>query len=189
LTESLAIEVKPFGIRILIVCPGSFRTEGKSETSTLEYFYADLVHVGMYSIPFFTENNIEDYDTTRKNAISAYQSIPGKEPGNPVKAMSALVDIVKGTGVAEGKSFPWILLLGQDAENDLRSRWARVRFSPLFLVCKQYSDSSFPYSTAKIWRYGVRLQGMWALTRSKGQNKITGVLKFRPRRAKTCIAY
>lgn len=87
---------------------------------------AEYPFLGMYSIPFHTTNKIPDYDTVRDACITAYASIPGNEPGDPVKAVNAMVDIVKGKGVAEGKTWPWCLLLGNDAENDLNSRWKKV---------------------------------------------------------------
>ena len=54
----------------------------------------------------------------------------GKQPNDPVKAMSAVVDVVRGEGLAAGKPTPLWLVLGQDAENDLRER-ARVRLENL----------------------------------------------------------
>lgn len=82
--------------------------------------------LGMYSIPFHTTNKISDYDSVRNASIAAYASIPGNEPGDPLKAVNAIYDIVKGKGVAEGKTWPWCLLLGNDAEKDLNSRWKQV---------------------------------------------------------------
>lgn len=126
LTESMAAEIHPFGIRVLVVCPGSFRTEG---TPTLPVSDTNRPFPGMYSIPFHTTNKIPDYDSIRDASIAAYASIPGKEPGDPLKAVKTIVDIVKEKGVAEGKTWPWCLLLGNDAENDLNSRWKKVLFS------------------------------------------------------------
>jgi hypothetical protein len=81
----------------------------------------------MYSIPFHTSNKIPDYDEFRQICIDRYASVPGKEPGDPEKAMEAVVDTVRGEGVAEGKPWPWCLLLGNDAEKDLESRWDKHR--------------------------------------------------------------
>ncbi len=98
-----------FNIRVLVVAPGAFRTEG------------------MYSIPFNVKNLISDYDDIRASTIARFGSVPGTEPGDPVKAMETLVDTVRGEGSAEGKAWPTWLLLGQDAENDLRTKWDKLR--------------------------------------------------------------
>lgn len=79
----------------------------------------------MYQHPFNTDNPIADYDAYRQERIAAYASVPGSEPGDPAKAMEVLVDVVKGEGVAVGKTWPWTLLLGADAERDLKTRWDR----------------------------------------------------------------
>ena len=105
ITEALSKELAPLGIKVLLVAPGAFRTEG------------------IYGIPFNTSNPISDYDDLRNMACARYLQIPGNEPGNPVKAMEALVDVVRGEGCAEGKKWPAILPLGIDAEADMRSKW------------------------------------------------------------------
>ncbi|SJL09004.1 related to ketoreductases [Armillaria ostoyae] len=109
IAESLIPEVAPFNIRVLVVAPGAFRTEG------------------MYSIPFNVKNPISDYDGIRASSIARFGSVPGTEPGDPVKAMETLVDTVRGEGSAEGKAWPTWLLLGQDAEKDLRTKWDKLR--------------------------------------------------------------
>lgn len=109
IAESLIPEVSPFNIRVLIVAPGAFRTEG------------------MYSIPFNIRNPISDYDNIRLSSVAKFAAVPGNEPGDPVKAMEVLVDTVRGEGSAKGKAWPTWLLLGQDAENDLRARWDKFR--------------------------------------------------------------
>ncbi|KAG7441462.1 NAD(P)-binding protein [Guyanagaster necrorhizus] len=109
ITESLSSELAPFNVRVLLVAPGAFRTEG------------------MYSIPFNVKNPISDYDDIRTSAIARFGSVPGTEPGDPVKAMETLVDTVRGEGSAEGKAWPTWLLLGHDAEKDLRTKWDKLR--------------------------------------------------------------
>ncbi|THU82018.1 NAD(P)-binding protein [Dendrothele bispora CBS 962.96] len=105
LTEALSKELAPINIRVLLVAPGAFRTEG------------------IYGIPFNTSNPISDYDDLRNMANSRYLQIPGNEPGDPVKAMEVLVDVVRGEGCAKGKKWPTVLPLGQDAEADMRGKW------------------------------------------------------------------
>ena len=45
----------------------------------------------------------------------------GSEPGDPVKMAEHVVDIVKGEGVAKGKTFPDRLPFGQDALDEIRA--------------------------------------------------------------------
>ena len=45
----------------------------------------------------------------------------GKQPGDPVKAMNALADVVRGEGLAAGRKMPLWLVLGTDSEQDLRA--------------------------------------------------------------------
>jgi NAD(P)-dependent dehydrogenase (short-subunit alcohol dehydrogenase family) len=107
-TACLAAEVAMFNIRVLLLAPGAFRTEG------------------MYSYGFQTTRTIADYDTLRRTWMDKYAAVPGTEPGDPQKAMEAVVDIMHEDGVAEGKeSWPWCLILGKDGERDLNARWAK----------------------------------------------------------------
>ncbi|KIK45749.1 hypothetical protein CY34DRAFT_801215 [Suillus luteus UH-Slu-Lm8-n1] len=103
--ETLALELAPFNIRVLIVEPGAFRTEN------------------IYSNKFDTWTNpIPDYDETRAETLAKYEAIPGKQPGDPMKAMKFVVDVVRGEGVAAGREWPSYLVLGEDAERDIRNK-------------------------------------------------------------------
>ncbi|OAX35350.1 NAD(P)-binding protein [Rhizopogon vinicolor AM-OR11-026] len=107
--ETLAVEVAPFNIRVLIVEPGAFRTEN------------------IYINKFDTWTNpIPDYDDIRASANAMWGSIHGKQPGDPVKAMKIIVDVVKGEGVAVGREWPLYLILGEDAERDVRNKCAKI---------------------------------------------------------------
>ncbi|KAG2151578.1 uncharacterized protein EDB93DRAFT_262925 [Suillus bovinus] len=103
--ETLAVELAPLNIRVLIVEPGAFRTEN------------------IYSNKFDTSTNpIPDYDETRAETLVRYEAIPGKQPGDPMKAMKLVVDVVRGEGVAAGREWPLYLVLGEDAERDIRHK-------------------------------------------------------------------
>ncbi|KAH7925194.1 NAD(P)-binding protein [Leucogyrophana mollusca] len=108
MSESLAVELKPFNIRVLIVEPGSFRTKVS------------------YAHPFFSANPIPDYDESRKLGFQTFAAHPEKFRGDPSKAMNIVVDVVRGEGVATGKPFPLYLVLGEDAETDIRTKCAKV---------------------------------------------------------------
>ncbi|KAJ8582665.1 hypothetical protein M405DRAFT_749909, partial [Rhizopogon salebrosus TDB-379] len=50
----------------------------------------------------------------------------GKQPGDPMKAMKVVVDIVRGEGVAVGREWPLYLVLGEDAERDVRNKCTKI---------------------------------------------------------------
>jgi NAD(P)-dependent dehydrogenase (short-subunit alcohol dehydrogenase family) len=74
--EALAPEVAPFGINTMLVEPGFFRTELLSPQSTQ-----------------YAEPSIEDYADRTKQTIEAWQSMNGKQSGDPAKLADALVEL------------------------------------------------------------------------------------------------
>ncbi|KAJ4475182.1 hypothetical protein C8J55DRAFT_606985 [Lentinula edodes] len=112
MAEGLASEVSHLGIRVLLLAPGAFRTDIYSNS------------------PFHQDNFISDYDDLRAACTKRFAGIAGHEPGDPVKAMEALVDVVRGEGVAVGKKWPepgTSLLLGNDAERDFYKRFEKLK--------------------------------------------------------------
>ena len=95
-SETLAQELAQFSIRVLIVEPAAFRTEN------------------IFASPSFEGNPIADYDSTREGSKTRLKQIDGTQPGDPVKAMRVLVDVVRGEGVAAGRTTPVVLGLGSD---------------------------------------------------------------------------
>lgn len=91
MTDGLAKELKPLGIKVMIVQPGSFRT----------HFY-DTSLKG-------TEKKIEDYaetaGKTRKENVVNLKN----QPGDPIKGGEVIVEAV------EREDYPFRLLLGSDA--------------------------------------------------------------------------
>src|ERR1700735_2542922 len=75
--ESLTPEVAPFGIRTLLVEPGFFRTDLLTPEST-----------------DFAESTIEDYAQRTKDTVAQWQSMNGKQGGDPAKLADALVQFV-----------------------------------------------------------------------------------------------
>lgn len=108
MSESLALELEPFNIRVLLVEPGSFRTEG------------------ILGHQWDCSNPIPDYDEQRADGRVNFSKPAGKQPGDPVKAMEIVVDVVKGEGCAAGREWPLYLVLGKDAETDIRNKCAKV---------------------------------------------------------------
>ncbi|KAG2095146.1 uncharacterized protein F5147DRAFT_747773 [Suillus discolor] len=105
MSETLAVELAPFNIRVLIVEPGAFRTE----------------HIYRNKLDTWT-NPIPDHDETRAEMLVRYKAIPGRQPGDPIKAMKLVADVVRGEGVAAGREWPLYLVLGEDAEQDVRNK-------------------------------------------------------------------
>jgi len=62
----------------------------------------------------------------RKMATESFAAIAGTQKGDPVKAMEAVVDVVRGEGKAEGRPWPLYLALGDDADECIRQKSARL---------------------------------------------------------------
>jgi NAD(P)-dependent dehydrogenase (short-subunit alcohol dehydrogenase family) len=90
LSEVLANEVRPFGVRVVIVEPGAFRTDWQGSSMTLHT-------VG------------PDYEET-VGAINEFRrKTDGMQQGDPVRAAKAIIDVV------ESEEPPLRLLLGAGA--------------------------------------------------------------------------
>jgi NAD(P)-dependent dehydrogenase (short-subunit alcohol dehydrogenase family) len=74
--ESLAPEVAPFGVRTMLVEPGFFRTELLTPESTN---YAD--------------SSIDDYAERTKQTVESWNSMNGKQGGDPAKLADALISL------------------------------------------------------------------------------------------------
>lgn len=74
--ESLSDEVRPFGIRTMLVEPGFFRTELLSQGSTE---YAAL--------------SISDYADRTRETVEAWSGMDGKQGGDPAKLAAAVVEL------------------------------------------------------------------------------------------------
>ncbi len=90
-TESLAVEVKPFGIKATIVSPGYFRTN----------FLDSSLQV--------PEKPMEEYKLVRESQSTHQFNINGKQMGDPEKAAAALI------AVSAMDEAPLHLFLGSDA--------------------------------------------------------------------------
>ena len=74
-TEGLAIEVKPYGIKCLIVEPGAFRTDFFKEGTS--FVAGDI--------------KVSDYDERRQPLMDHFAAFNGIQPGNPQKLAKALM--------------------------------------------------------------------------------------------------
>jgi NAD(P)-dependent dehydrogenase (short-subunit alcohol dehydrogenase family) len=91
ISEALAKEVKPLGIKVTIVEPGSFRTDWAGRS---------MVHV---------ENAIADYEPTAGAFRQSLAQRNGRQGGDPKKAAAAIIL------ATEANEPPLHLLLGPDA--------------------------------------------------------------------------
>jgi NAD(P)-dependent dehydrogenase (short-subunit alcohol dehydrogenase family) len=91
LSESLAKEVAPLGIKVTIIAPSGFRTDwaGRSAKNT--------------------QVKIEDYQTTAWKNMGDIRGYSGNQPGDPVRAAKAMIQ------VTETENPPMRLLLGAAA--------------------------------------------------------------------------
>ncbi len=74
--ESLTPEIAPFGIRTMLVEPGFFRTELLTPESTS-----------------YAEPSIEDYAERTTQTVAVWNSMNGKQGGDPAKLAAALVQL------------------------------------------------------------------------------------------------
>ncbi|KAL9114013.1 MAG: hypothetical protein Q9227_001784 [Pyrenula ochraceoflavens] len=107
MSESLAQEVKPFGIRMLIVQPGLFRTPFLKRGGT-------HVPVGEAYREGAVGKTVEWGEGIQKMDEG---ELPG---GDPEKAAKAIFEVVMGIGRAEGRREVLRLPLGQDSVDRMR---------------------------------------------------------------------
>ena len=101
-SESLAAELKPLGIKVTIVQPGPFRTG----------FIARSLERA--------ESHIADYDRTSGRFLRLLETMAGKQPGDPAKAAEAIIAAV------ESETPPLRLVLGKYANDKVRKKLAEA---------------------------------------------------------------
>ncbi len=103
LSESLAKEVRSFGIHVTAVEPGAFRTDWAGRS---------LVRA---------ERRLADYDAIIDPLRKRRRDYSGKQPGNPAKAAQAILKLVAA------REPPVHLLLGRDAVNLVREKLGTLK--------------------------------------------------------------
>jgi NAD(P)-dependent dehydrogenase (short-subunit alcohol dehydrogenase family) len=101
LSEALADEVRPLGIKVLVLEPGAFRTTLFGNASN--------------------SGEIEDYDATAGNTRRMVASANGSQPGDPAKAAAAVL------AALNAPETPLRLPLGGDAVDALLDHLESVR--------------------------------------------------------------
>jgi NAD(P)-dependent dehydrogenase (short-subunit alcohol dehydrogenase family) len=100
ISDTLAKEVRPFGIAVTAIAPGSFRTDWAGRSMQR------------------TPRSIADYDALFDPVRKARQEKSGKQLGDPARAARAILAII------EAEAPPPHLLLGSDALQLVRSKLA-----------------------------------------------------------------
>jgi NAD(P)-dependent dehydrogenase (short-subunit alcohol dehydrogenase family) len=103
MSEALASEAGPLGIRVLIVEPGAFRTE----------FGAERMHR--------TSTIIGDYTATAGLTRTAVDQMDGSQPGDPDRAAAAIIDAINAPQA------PLRLAPGADAVDAIRAKHDQLR--------------------------------------------------------------
>lgn len=103
ISESLRIEVEPFGIKVTIVEPGAFRTD---------FLTSESLRQTVKSTEAYTEVIQALEDWTRMN---------GAQPGDPVRAAKAMIEVTRDSNP------PMRLALGQDAYKRIEEKLASVK--------------------------------------------------------------
>lgn len=98
ISEALAAELAPLGIRVTIIEPGPFRTDFLGRSGVL------------------AKTRIADYDGTAGNMRKYFAENDGKQKGDPVRAVQAMIQVV------ESPDPPLRLLLGESALQRLRAK-------------------------------------------------------------------
>ena len=104
--EGLALQLKPFGIRTLIVEPGLFRTDWLTNSYVTPASGLGEDYVG---------GPVDD-------ALTKYPTVHGTQEGDPEKAAKVIVEVVTGTGCGADEKVKNCLRfpLGADAMNRAR---------------------------------------------------------------------
>ncbi|KAK8078607.1 hypothetical protein PG996_004777 [Apiospora saccharicola] len=116
--ECMSQELATFapGIRVHLIEPGYFRTPA----------FGNINYVPPRNQEF------AEYNAAVRAGI---ESQLGKEPGDPDKAVSIMIDLVNGTGVAAGKEVPLRVPLGSDG-------WGRIKAKceKMLEICQDWEE-------------------------------------------------
>ena len=110
MSESLSRELAPFGVRVIIVEPGQFRTK------FLSAFIEPAAGLN------------KDYiGTPLDTTLNVLRTHDGKQTGDPVKAAQRILEVVTGTGFGIGKENLLRLPLGPDCYQRLQKKLDSVQ--------------------------------------------------------------
>ncbi|WP_260735013.1 oxidoreductase [Tunturiibacter lichenicola] len=98
LSEALAAELAPLGIHVTVIEPGPFRTDFLGRSGVI------------------AKTRISDYDTTAGNMRKYFSENNGKQKGDPLRAVQAMIQVV------DSPNPPLHLLLGGSALQRMRAK-------------------------------------------------------------------
>jgi NAD(P)-dependent dehydrogenase (short-subunit alcohol dehydrogenase family) len=98
LSEALAAELAPLGIHVTVIEPGPFRTDFLGRSGVI------------------AKTRIKDYDNTAGNMRKYFSENDGKQKGDPLRAVQAMIQVV------ESPNPPLHLLLGGSALQRMRAK-------------------------------------------------------------------
>jgi short-subunit dehydrogenase len=118
LSESLWQEVEPLGIKVTLVEPSGFRTDWAGRSANASAY------------------QISGYEQTSGKALRTIQDSSGSQPGDPVRAASAIIQAV------EAADSPRRLLLGNDAFDGAMAKISEMRTEfELYETVTRWADS------------------------------------------------
>ncbi|KLO09008.1 NAD(P)-binding protein [Schizopora paradoxa] len=94
--EAIGVEVAPFGIRVLEVCPGGLRTTNWDNMILLPTSKNAPTGTGSQ------QDRIADYEPARTAHVKFMSTLSGVQPGDPLRAASVIVDLIKAEGAFSG---------------------------------------------------------------------------------------
>ncbi|KAJ4165094.1 hypothetical protein LMH87_006741 [Akanthomyces muscarius] len=98
ISEALRFEVAHLGIKVTCVEPGYFRTSVLSPGHRVR-----------------AKKIIDELDKGAGATIGALDALDRQQPGDPVKGAALIVEVLTGSGRAEGRDLPPRLVVGRDA--------------------------------------------------------------------------
>ncbi len=105
LAEGLKKELAHLNVKVLILEPGFFRTS----ILTPENLQLGSAH-------------LEDYKEVNDGLKQVLIGSNGQQPGDPVRGVKIVIDVVKGEGVAKGRNMPFRLPMGSDAIDCMKAK-------------------------------------------------------------------
>ncbi|KAH8816735.1 hypothetical protein F5884DRAFT_853169 [Xylogone sp. PMI_703] len=105
IVEGLWRETSHLGIKSLLIEPGRFRTNLLSARN-------------MKAV----KSTIPDYEDLSTTLLQGLAREDNSQPGDPVKLVEIILDVVRQEGVAKGKNIPFRLPLGVDVYDDMKAK-------------------------------------------------------------------
>lgn len=105
IVEGLSRETAHLGIRTLLIEPGRFRTKLLS---------SDNMKAVKSAIPDYA-----DFSEAQLNGLAKENR---RQPGDPLKLVEIILDLVRREGVANGRDIPFRLPLGVDVYDDIKNK-------------------------------------------------------------------